>query len=197
MIKGTSHCLDVMQFNVSCCSYHTASKHTIQPYMYIRGKDLLFKFPSFNYHSTSCRKLEDSRKGLKGCGYGYEVFQSCIQIRAVDWKTWAKGRTLLEPNNSRNSKRWWKCSGAFAYTCANLLHQEDEDGNRSMRRISCTASFKNIDLIQIQSQLWHHYDNKKKFIHSYNHTCHNNTRRSWRASCLVLCILWSFALHSP
>ena len=47
-----------------CCSYHTASKYTFHVYTYIRGLDLLFKGPAFNYNSTTRRKLYDSVKGL-------------------------------------------------------------------------------------------------------------------------------------
>lgn len=47
-----------------CCSYLTGSKYTIRPYMYIKALDLLFKFPKFNYHSTTSTKLRDTAKGL-------------------------------------------------------------------------------------------------------------------------------------
>ena len=97
MIKGTCHCLDVIQFNgvTRCCSYHTASKHTIRPYMYIRGKDLLFKFPKFNYQSTTSTKLKDSLKGLLAlfCILNLDLkkyHEGMVETRLVNFTTLAK-----------------------------------------------------------------------------------------------------------
>ena len=46
------------------CSYHAASKFTFRVYIYIKGLDLLFSGPKFNYNSTVRTKLRDSIKGL-------------------------------------------------------------------------------------------------------------------------------------
>lgn len=47
-----------------CCSHHAASKYTFRVYIYITELDLLFRGPTFNYNSTTRRKLKDSIKGL-------------------------------------------------------------------------------------------------------------------------------------